>query len=333
MTARYGRVALLFVAMSALSLVGCKKPKASKIRLSPAPGAVVGHGVACFFGTDAGVRCAGTGPWPLEMQGSDRAALVLPLQGADDVAFGPTMACARFAQEVRCWGDNQTGMLVPDGPKQLLAPTRIAGEAKAVFVLPAGLCVHAVDGKLRCRGVVPGRSEPAPKPAWFDLLPEPIADVYAAPRVLCAQAIAKGPLRCLGDGPPAPLGQRAVERVACGDTHCLAQTREGEAFEWPLADAGGLAAKLPVPAVAAVAGSRCVLLQNAQVVCASATGSWERAAPLPGLFGVAQIASGPAGTLFVTRAGGAYAFGPNSGYALGVSSAPLTVPMPVFVRL
>lgn len=319
---------------AALFAAGCKKPKASKLRIvDAAPAAAVGAQAACFFGTDGGVRCAGAGPLPDGAPASDRAALVPALQGADDIALGTTVGCARFAQEVRCWGDNAKGLIEPGGGKQVVSPVRIASGIKDLGVLPEGLCVLSVEGRLRCRGVVPGQPAAPSAGDWYDFAPDVLSRIHVAARVVCAQGAGTDPLRCWGASHPRPLGDGAAEAVSCGDTHCLAHTRAGEAFEWNVGDAGSAASRLPVPPVQGVAGSRCVVLKSGQVVCASSDNGWERAAPLPGLFGVAQIASGPAGSLFVTRAGGAYAYGPNTGYALGVFASPLTVPMPVFVRL
>jgi len=312
---------------------GCKKPKASKLRVvDTAPAAVVGAQAACFFGTDGGVRCSGVGPLPDGAPASDRAGLVPALQGADDIAMSLTVGCARFAQEARCWGDNTAGLIAPGGAKQVASPTQVASGIKDMAVLPSGLCVLSVEGRLRCRGAVPGQPS-VPANDWYDFTPDVLTRIHVAPRVMCAQGALTDPLRCWGASHPRPLGDRAAVAVSCGDTHCLAHTRAGEAFEWNVGDPGQVARALPVPPVQGVAASRCVVLKGGQVICATETNGWERAAPLPGLFGVAQIACGAAGTLFVTRAGGAYAYGPNTGYALGVFASPLTVPMPVFVRL
>jgi hypothetical protein len=322
---------LLFAAGS---VVACKKPKASKIRVADGlPAAAVGPSVACFFGTDGAVRCAGSGPLPGALSGTDRAQVIAALHGADELSFGAVMGCARFAQEVRCWGDNSQGLIAPGGAKQIVEPVRVHDGAKGLGVLPKGLCVLTQAGRLQCRGVVPGQPMgAAPQADWLDVAPEVFSRIHVFARAVCAQGSPTEPLRCWGASHPRPLGDKAAASVSCGETHCLAHTREGEVLEWALGDARAVAQALPVPAVQAVAGSRCVVLRNAQAVCASDAFGWDRAAPLPGLFGVAQIASGAAGTLFVTRAGGAYAYGPNVDFALGVAAAPLSVPMPVFVR-
>ncbi|MCE9578852.1 MAG: hypothetical protein K8W52_37350 [Deltaproteobacteria bacterium] len=269
-------------------------------------------------------------------------ARVDALRGATEVAVGDAAVCALVAGVVRCTVIDQArdfGDLVPPDPAHPDAPgvVDVAVGARAEHVAVAALHACAVvGGALSCWGHdysgVLGR---APAKEYPDLdPPRAVAGLAGVTAVALARArtcaIARGAVRCFGEGKDGLLGDgRAVDsptpRAVVGLAHAVA-IELGDRLACVRTDDGGAAcwgneALTPIPwpnltdaiDLAVGAESACVVHRGGTVEC----GLPGVSSTIAGITDAAHVAVG-AGHVCVARTGGeVVCWGERRGGALG----------------
>jgi len=240
------------------------------------------------------------------------------LTGIEQLAVGVAHVCALLSDgTVRCWGNNAMGEL-GDGTRQhRTSPVAVAGLASVVEIASgmAHTCARLADGGVHCWG---GRGDSE------GLALETIAGVAGATQIACGWShscarISDGTLRCWGSNESGQLGDGTREKardrthakvvaglsnasgVALGDNHSCARLADGALACWGDNTYGEIGPSAPDDVVR-------VEHEGAS------TFRWKeryRAAIVPGIRDVVDVALGAYISCTRTKDGSAYCFGRN----------------------
>lgn len=189
-------------------------PEAPAVQLAP------GYRHTCARTRDGRVRCWGANQYGQLGEGSSEPPAGSPVTVRDlsdvlQVTSGGDFSCARRGDGTAwCWGRNDHGQLGDGSTTSRTAPVRVAGLAEVVDVAAGRrhACAVTQGGEVYCWGVGTERQ--------IGSLGTDVCGVPPSRLLVCALT------------PRRVAGVTSAERVAAGEQHSCALTREGTVWCW-----------------------------------------------------------------------------------------------------